>query len=164
MKSEVPYCVDQLRQYNTILWPWNLNLNRNNISVRLGRCTESPYLSVQAVRCIFVDGLHYVCFHSERVCAWEKEREREHCKCVASELVFVFISLSFKKHFSLSVYHLGHIFIEAVCTLVVSAISRALTLAYRYMANERRLADPVIATVWKWIRTCTLRKVEELRA
>lgn len=76
------------------------------------------------------------------------ERKREKCKCVASERVFLFLF-----HFpsiiqsSLTVYHLGRLFIEAVCTVVVSAISRALTLAYRYMAKECRLANPVIATV-----------------
>lgn len=79
-----------------------------------------------------------------------RERKREQYKCVASERVFC-LYFTFLKIFqpSLSVYHIGRVFVEAVCTVAVSAISRALTLAYRYMANECRLANTVIATVCK---------------
>ena len=47
----------------------------------------------------------------------EREREREQCKCVASERVFC-LYFTFLKIFqsSLSVYHIGRVFVEAVCT------------------------------------------------
>ena len=54
----------------------------------------------------------------------KKEREREKCKCVASERVFC-LYFTFLKIFqsSLSVYHIELVFVEAVCTVVVSQCS-----------------------------------------
>jgi len=128
--------------------------------MRLGRCTkESPYSSVQAVRCIFVDGLHYLCFHSERMCAWEKEREQ--CKCVASERVFC-LYFTFLKIFqsSLSVWHIGPVFIEAVCTVVVSQCNiESIDFSLPLHGEWVQASEPshcysvkinVLVPCWKW--------------
>ena len=81
------------------------------------------------------------------MCMTERERGREVQMCgIRRCFLFLFHFPSIIRSL-LTVYHLGRLFIEAVCTVVVSAISRALTLAYRYFAKECRLANPVIATV-----------------
>jgi hypothetical protein len=117
--------------------------------VRLGRCTkESPYSSVQTVRCIFVDGLHYLCFHSERICP--RERKRESSANVLHQNVFFCLYFTFLEIFqsSLSIYHMGRIFIEAVCTVVVSQCSiESIDFSLPLLGDECRLANPVIATV-----------------
>jgi hypothetical protein len=78
-----------------------------------------------------------------------RERKREQCKCVASERFF-YLYFTFLKIFqsSLSVYHIGRVFIEAVCTVVVSQCNiESIDFSLPLHGDERRLANPVIATV-----------------